>query len=94
MAKNSGKFKRYVMSYSFQGRKAREIAHYKQRIKELKSMENDEIDLEYINLTTEYEYKKKWFDNIYHFHCNSSFDEFVEIFLYVYGESHTICCFK
>lgn len=58
MAKNSGKFKRYVMSYSFQGRKAREIAHYKLKVKELKSMDNDEIDLEYINLTTEYEYKK------------------------------------
>ena len=46
------------MFYSFQERKAREITHYKQRVKELKSMEIDEIDLEYINLTSEYEYKK------------------------------------
>lgn len=58
MTGNSEKFKRYVMSFSFQERKARELAHYKQRVDELRNMETDEIDLEYINLKSEYEHKK------------------------------------
>lgn len=52
------KFKRYVMYFSYQERKARELEHYTQRVNELKQMRIDEIDLEYINLTTEYEHKK------------------------------------
>jgi len=55
---NSEKLKQYVMSISFKERKAKELAHYKQRVSELKKMEIDEIDLEYINLKLEYEHKK------------------------------------
>lgn len=56
--KAGNKLKYYIMFYSFQERKAREIAVYKLKVKAFKSMEKDEIDLEYINPTSEYEFKK------------------------------------
>jgi len=58
MANDSGKFKRYIMSFSYQERKVKELACYKQRVRELKKMDIDQIDMEYINLTSEYEHQK------------------------------------
>jgi hypothetical protein len=58
MAKISEKFKRCVMSISFQERKKRELIHYKQKKRQLNDMKIDEIELEYINMKTEYEHRK------------------------------------
>lgn len=46
------------MSISLQERKKRELARYKKEIKYLEKMENDEIDLEYFNLKSQYEHKR------------------------------------
>ena len=58
MAKIIDKIKRCVMAISFQERKKRELISYKQKIESLKKMDTGEIDLEYINLKSEYEHKK------------------------------------
>lgn len=58
MTNNNGRFKNYVMSFSYKERRAKKLAEYKRRVCELKSMERDEIDFEYINLKSECEHKK------------------------------------
>jgi len=58
MAKISGKIRRCVMSISFQERKKRELIYYKKEVGRLQNMEADAMDLEYINLKTEYEHRK------------------------------------
>ncbi len=52
------KIKNYIMSISLQERKKRELARYKKEIKYLEKMENDEIDLEYFDLKSQYEHKR------------------------------------
>lgn len=46
------------MFFSFQERKKRELECYRQEKKRLQKMEKDEMELEYINLKSEYERKK------------------------------------
>lgn len=58
MADISLRFKRCVMSLSFQERKERELMRYRQEVIRLKSLDDDELDLQYINLKSQYEYKK------------------------------------
>lgn len=58
MTNNSGWFKRYVMSFTYKEQRAKRLAAYKKRVCELKNMERDEIDFEYITLKSEYEHKK------------------------------------
>lgn len=58
MANRNGRFRNYVMSFSYKERRAKKLEEYKRRVCELKSMECDEIDFEYINLKAEYEHKK------------------------------------
>lgn len=58
MANNNGRFKSYVMSFSYRERRAKKLADYKRRVSELKRMERDEIDFEYINLKSACEHKK------------------------------------
>ena len=52
------KFENFVMSFSFQERKKRELEDYRQEKKRLKNMESDELELEYINVKSEYRNKK------------------------------------
>lgn len=58
MANNNGGFKGYVMSFSYRERRAKKLADYKRRVSELKGMERDEIDFEYVNLKSACEHKK------------------------------------
>lgn len=58
MANNNGRFKNYVMSFSYKERRAKNLADYKNRVRELENMERDELDFEYINLKAECEHKK------------------------------------
>lgn len=58
MADISRKIKRCVMSFSFQERKERELMRYRQEVARLKGMDDDELDLQYINLKSQYEHKK------------------------------------
>lgn len=50
--------KRRIMAISYQERKRKELIRYRQEIKRFRNMEDDEIDLEYINLKSLYEHKK------------------------------------
>lgn len=58
MAEFIEKIKQGIMLISFQERRKRELEHYRQEKSLLQYMEKDEIDLEYINLKSEYEHKK------------------------------------
>lgn len=58
MSNNRGWFKHCVMSFSFDERRNQKLKKYKQRVIELKNMESDELDFEYITLKSEYEHKK------------------------------------
>ena len=58
MAKDSGKFKRCIMSKSFQEQRKKELVQYKERVIRLESMDVNEIDFEYINMKTRYEHRK------------------------------------
>lgn len=58
MANKSGWIKRYVMSFSFNERRNRELSNYKKRVLDLKNMEPDELDFEYVALKSEYGQKK------------------------------------
>lgn len=58
MANNNGWFKSCVMSFSYRERRAKKLVEYKNRVCELKNMERDELDFEYINLKAECEHKK------------------------------------
>ena len=55
------KIERYVMYNSFQERKKRDLIQYKKEISRLHDMEIDAIDMEYINVKSEYEHKKNIF---------------------------------
>lgn len=54
----SGKVKQAVMYISFQERRKRELKRYQQEKQRILDMEDDEIDMEYIDLKSEYEHKK------------------------------------
>ena len=58
MANNSGRFKHFVMSFSYKEKRAKELSKYRHRIGELEHMNPDEIDFEYITLKSAYEHKK------------------------------------
>lgn len=58
MENNSGQFKRFVMSFSYKERRARELSKYKQRVHELENMDANEIEFEYITLKLRYDHKK------------------------------------
>ena len=40
-----GRFKRYVMSFSFKERRARELTKYRKRVFELEKMDSDAIEI-------------------------------------------------
>lgn len=52
------KLKCCIMSVSLQRRKTKELKQYKKEVKRIKKMDEDEVDLEYIKLKAQYEYKK------------------------------------
>lgn len=58
MAHLSRKIKRCVMSIIYQERKKRELIRYRRDVDCLKGMEEDQLDLHYINLKSQYEHKK------------------------------------
>lgn len=58
MAHLSRKIKRCVMSITYQERKKRELIRYRRDVDCLKGMEEDQLDLYYINLKSQYEHKK------------------------------------
>lgn len=58
MVNNSGWFRRFVMSFSFQERRTKELTKYRRRVCELENMDPDEINFEYITLKSAYEHKK------------------------------------
>lgn len=58
MTNNNGWFKSCVMSFSYKERRAKKLADYRRRVTELKSMERDELDFEYVNLKSACEHKK------------------------------------
>jgi len=58
MSKFSEIIKRWVMYYSFQEQRKRELTAYRKKLEYLGSLDNDEINSEYINLKSTYERKK------------------------------------
>lgn len=52
------KLKRSIMSVSLQQRKKKELKRYRKEINKLNEMDEDEVDLEYIILKSQYEHKK------------------------------------
>lgn len=58
MANNQERFKRYVMSFSFSERRAKQLEQYRQVVTEFKQMQSDELDFEYITLKSKCEHKK------------------------------------
>ncbi|HJD45831.1 MAG TPA: hypothetical protein H9909_03205 [Candidatus Mediterraneibacter norfolkensis] len=48
----------YVMYFSYQERKKREMESYKKELHRLKDLDKDELDLEYIDVLVEYEHRK------------------------------------
>ena len=58
MSKFSKIIKRWVMYYSFQEQRKRELTAYRKKLEYLGSLDNDEINSEYINLKSTYERKK------------------------------------
>jgi hypothetical protein len=58
MSKFVEKLKYWIMYSSSQERMKRKLVTYKEKLKYLKGLDNDEIDLEYITLKTQYEHKK------------------------------------
>lgn len=51
-------FKRYIISLSFKEKRKRELSKYRKRISEIKKMDADELDFEYISLKSKYEHKR------------------------------------
>lgn len=51
-------FKRYIISLSFKEKRKRELLKYRKRISEIKKMDADELDFEYISLKSKYEHKR------------------------------------
>lgn len=58
MVRTGKTIKHLIMSFSIQERKKRNLDHYRQELRTFHNMEKDELDLEYINLKTEYKHKK------------------------------------
>lgn len=58
MLKLGEAIKRLVMSVSIQERRKKNLCHYRQEISRFQNMEKDELNLEYINMKTEYEHRK------------------------------------
>lgn len=58
MAKVKEKMKDFIMSFTIQEQKKKELKEYRQEIEKLKNLTEDEIDLLYINLKSKYEHKK------------------------------------
>ena len=52
------KLKRSIMSVSFQERRKKRLKKYRKEINRLNEMDDDEVDLEYIILMSQYERKK------------------------------------
>ena len=48
----------YIMHFSYQERKKREMESYKKELHRLKDLDKDELDLEYIDVLVEYEHRK------------------------------------
>lgn len=58
MANYIDRFKNYVMSFSLPRRRERELSAYRQRVHQLRNMDKDELNYEYVNLKAKYEHKK------------------------------------
>lgn len=58
MLKDRGKFKDYVMRFSYQARRERKLECFNQEVKKLREMDEDELNFEYIEIKTEFEHKK------------------------------------
>lgn len=58
MWKDTGKFKDYLMKFSYQARRKRKLKSFNQELKKLREMDEDELDFEYIELKTELDRKK------------------------------------
>lgn len=60
MQKIDGKLKNYIMSFTYQEKRAKEFENFKRELKTLRSMGEDEITYEYINAKTEFERRKNF----------------------------------
>lgn len=58
MSGNRKRFERYVMSLSYEKRRARRLLRYKERAQELEGMNLDELEFEYVFVKSAYEHKK------------------------------------
>ncbi len=58
MWKDRRKFKNYVMRFSYHERRKRKLERFYKEIKKLRSMDEDELNFEYIELKAEFDHKK------------------------------------
>lgn len=54
---NNGWFKKYVMSFTYQERRAKELASFSDKVSKFKNMETVELDFEYVSMKSEYWHK-------------------------------------
>lgn len=58
MGNNKEKFRNYVMQFSYREKREKELESFKREVRRLRSMDEDELNFEYIKLKAEYERKK------------------------------------
>lgn len=58
MQRARGRFKEYVMRFSYQARRKRKLENFKHEVKYFREMNEDELNFEYIELKTELDHKK------------------------------------
>ncbi len=58
MWKGRRKLKDYVMKFSYHERRKRKLESFNQEVKKLRQMDEDELNIEYIELKTELDHKK------------------------------------
>lgn len=61
MKRQKNTITKYLQKYSYSARRKRDLVQFHDRIQELKNMDKEELDFEYINVKTEYEHQKNMF---------------------------------
>ncbi len=61
MKRQKNTITKYLLKYSYSARRKRDLIQFHDRIQELRNMDKEELDFEYINVKTEYEHQKNMF---------------------------------
>ncbi|MFQ8901783.1 MAG: hypothetical protein ACLR7D_07820 [Lachnospira eligens] len=58
MRQSENKFKNWVMSFTYQERRNKQLEIFRNQLEDYSSMDKDELNFEYFNCKAEYEHKK------------------------------------